>query len=776
LLDALRRCHLLGKAQLDAVARRLDDGRADPQEVTSELLRRGWLTAYQVNLLVAGRADELLLGSFVVLDRIGAGGMGAVFKARHRKSGQVVAVKVIRKERLDSPAAMRRFQREIRAVAQLNHPNIVRFFHAEDVGGTCFMTMEYVEGTDLANLVRRRGPLPVAEACEYVRQAALGLQHAFEHGLVHRDIKPSNLLLEQSGVVKVLDFGLARLMSAASGEESSSSLTETGAVMGTPDYMAPEQAMRSHDVDIRADLYSLGATLYFLLTGQPPFFSDVVTEILLKHQLEVPRPVTELRQEVPAGIAAVVHKLLEKRPEDRYQTPAELAEALARGGEPAGHRARPRAPSDTSDLWSKVADPDHTEEDSPSARLRRRRRRRAARLRIGVQVGAAAGLLLAGLALLNWFLSRRELSPQLQAVPPAVLVTKEFQVKADQLWQDTGVDIAEGGVLELLPQGKWFKGKESCTAAGFKGASLEWAVLAQGPATLLCLLARVGDEDMPWPVQFAGFYKAGRGGRLYVQANDLDLADNGGSLQLTIKGGYSGGNAAEPAWLKSFRAAHARLPRLLADLKAGGLTPEQERDLVFDFCSKHAGTPHAFCAGQLVAKKPPLVNSIGMELVPIPSGKYLMGSPAGEPGRNANEGPQREVFLTRPFYLGKYEVTRGQYAKVTGKYPSAAPSRARGAVPGKGPGDTNDWPVDEVTWDQAAEFCRKLSELPQEKRAGRRYRLPTEAEWEYACRARTNTPFHFGAGLNGEAANCNGAAPYGMKPGPALKGTCRVGA
>ena len=182
-----------------------------PRALAGELIRRGWLTPYQVNQLLQGRGRDLLLGSYVLLERLGEGGMGQVFKARNWKLGRVVALKLIRKERLDNPDAVRRFQREIRAAAQLDHPNIVRAFDADEVDGTHLLVMEYVEGTDLAKLVKKDGPLPVDKACDYCRQAALGLQHAYERGLVHRDIKPHNLLLTPGGVVKILDMGLARL-------------------------------------------------------------------------------------------------------------------------------------------------------------------------------------------------------------------------------------------------------------------------------------------------------------------------------------------------------------------------------------------------------------------------------------------------------------------------------------------------------------------------------------------------------------------------------------
>ncbi len=327
--EALRLARLLDPEQLTAVSADLHNRFPDPRALAGELLRRGWLTPFQANYLLQGRGRELLLGSYVLLERLGEGGMGQVFKARNWKLGKVVALKVIRKERLASQDSVRRFHREIRVAAQLAHPNIVLAYDADEVGGTHVFAMEYVEGSDLARLVKEKGPLAAALACDCMRQAALGLQHAFEKGLVHRDIKPHNLLLTPQGIVKILDMGLARLTPLGDDSESSTTVTQEGVVMGTPDYMAPEQAEESHKVDIRADLYSLGCTLYHLLAGQPPFAGGTLVQKLRKHQTVPPPPLQQRRPDVPAAVLAVIHKLMAKRPEDRYQTPAEAAAALA---------------------------------------------------------------------------------------------------------------------------------------------------------------------------------------------------------------------------------------------------------------------------------------------------------------------------------------------------------------------------------------------------------------------------------------------------------------
>ncbi|HEY7327633.1 MAG TPA: protein kinase [Gemmataceae bacterium] len=334
LLELLRQSPLLESEQMAELDRPSDGRFADARSLAAELLRRGWLTPYQVNQLFQGRGQQLILGSFVLLERLGEGGMGQVFKARHRKLGRIVALKLIRKERLDHPDAVRRFRREIEAASKLSHPNIVLALDADEVNDTQFFAMEYVEGIDLAKHVKQQGPLPVDVASDYIRQAALGLQHAHERGMVHRDIKPHNLLLTaQTGTIKVLDMGLARLSSDSHGGTSSGSLTQEGAVMGTPDYIAPEQALDSHSADIRADLYSLGCTFYFLLTGQVPFPGGTVMEKLFRHQTQPPRSLLALRPEVPAPVVGVVNRLMAKRASERFQTPAELVAALDKARE-----------------------------------------------------------------------------------------------------------------------------------------------------------------------------------------------------------------------------------------------------------------------------------------------------------------------------------------------------------------------------------------------------------------------------------------------------------
>ncbi len=261
--------------------------------------------------------------------------MGNVFKARHQKLGRVVAVKFIHRNKLDNSAVVKRFRREIEVAAQLDHPNIVHAYDAEEVDGARILVMEYLEGTDLSKLVKESGPLPVRAACDYIRQAALALQHAHEKGLVHRDIKPSNLMLVGppgqsggAGVIKLLDLGLALLQQPLVDGSVSGPLTVAGKVVGTVDFIAPEQARDASTVDIRADLYGLGCTFYYLLAGRAPFDGATITNKLFKHALEHPEALEGLRRDVPAAVSAIIRRLMAKKPEERFQTPAEVAAAL----------------------------------------------------------------------------------------------------------------------------------------------------------------------------------------------------------------------------------------------------------------------------------------------------------------------------------------------------------------------------------------------------------------------------------------------------------------
>jgi serine/threonine protein kinase len=265
---------------------------------------------------------------------LGAGGMGAVYQAEHRLMGRVVALKIIHGDLSKHDRIVERFRREVKAAARLSHPNIVTAYDAEQAGDVHFLVMEYVDGMSLGQIVSKKGPLEIPFACNFIRQAARGLQHAFDIGMVHRDIKPHNLMLTRKGQVKILDFGLARVASESRAElglpiaNKGPGLTRLGDIMGTPEYMSPEQIGDASSADIRSDIYSLGCTLYYLLTGKAPFAGDSSIAVLLAKRNGTYRPIAELRDDVPTGLVDVIESMLARSPAARYPTPEDVVRAL----------------------------------------------------------------------------------------------------------------------------------------------------------------------------------------------------------------------------------------------------------------------------------------------------------------------------------------------------------------------------------------------------------------------------------------------------------------
>lgn len=607
-LDALQQYQLVDPARLAELDEHMYRGDTGPGALAEALVRWGWLTPFQAESVLAGRGRELNVGPYVLLARLGKGGMGEVFRARQQRLDREVALKVIRSDEFKQPAAVKRFQLEGRAAAQLKHPNVVTIYDAHEAGDAFYISMEYVEGTDLSRLVKRDGPLPVATACEYARQTALGLQHAHENGLVHRDIKPSNLIVtpaarEDRGTVKILDFGLARSVGALTDDGS---LTPTDQWLGTPEYISPEQAQNSKEVDIRADIFSLGCTLYFLLTGRSAFSGNTRMEKLVARLSSTAAPASSVRPEVPRRLDRLLSLMLARDPDKRFQTPAEVAKAL----EPF---CRGELPADAEDevFMPSVADGNQATVTA-AARIQGERNR---------------------LPLL-----RREDSGPTPPMTPATPTPTSVLPPPQTQWRQVGLAI---GVMLFT---------------AFLGVFI-------------------------------------------------------------------------------FRPKTPPAPR---------------------------GPAESF------------VNSIGMKMMLIPAGKFLMGAPPEEPEHGEDEVPQHSVEIKKAFYLGAYEVTQGEYQSIMNFNPSHFSPLGAGAAKLDGIADTSKYPVDSVTWDDAKDFCQRLT--AREQKDGRVYRLPTEAEWEYACRAKTTTPFHFGKQLSAADANMDGRRPYGGAPaGAAREATMPVG-
>jgi serine/threonine protein kinase len=485
-LDQLRQAQVLDPAQFEQAQRHPLARGEDPVPLAKDLVQRGWLTLYQAKELLQQRAADLVFGPYRILDLLGEGGMGRVFRASHQTMGRTVALKVIKAEHLDSPTAVQRFHQEIRAAAQLTHPNIVTAFDAGQAGSAHFFAMEFVEGVDLGRLVKQSGPLSVAASCDYIRQAALGLQHAHERGLVHRDIKPPNLLLSRTaganglGTIKLLDLGLARMQA----DQPSNGLTRLGTVVGTPEFLAPEQAVNSRTVDIRADLYSLGCTFYYLLTGQPPFRGNSLNDLLLKHAMEAPPPLETFRSDVPPVIQGIVRKLLAKRPDERFQTPAELVAALPvvrKKGDAA------YSPVPTAQVVAPVLD------DKPSplslGAVQRPSAARNGRKRLVVIAASVAVLVLVGLVLALAPLAARDQGPAVaQASRPAATGIATFPIRTRPETRPQDTQPLPSSSEKTNPTGTWkwttsFGGQSRETTIKLKldGDRLTGAMLGLGP-------------------------------------------------------------------------------------------------------------------------------------------------------------------------------------------------------------------------------------------------------------------------------------------------------
>ncbi|MCU0704247.1 MAG: serine/threonine protein kinase [Fimbriiglobus sp.] len=298
----------------------------NPQTLAEGLVKAGLLTRYQVQMLQAGKHRGFFLGPYKILRPLGQGGMGAVFLAEHTGLSRKVAVKVLPPDKAKDQLTLERFQREARAAAALDHPNIVRLHDISQGNGVHFLVMEFVDGTDLQSLMGQTGPLHYAQAAQYVAQAAAGLQHAHEKGFIHRDIKPGNLMLTKTGgSIKILDMGLARSFTDAA-DSITANLAE-GDIAGTIDYLSPEQAM-NQSLDERSDIYSLGVTLYALVAGHPPF-KGTTAQKLMQHQLKEPPSVSsQLQGRVPQALSDVIHRMMAKKPSERYQTMLDVIDAL----------------------------------------------------------------------------------------------------------------------------------------------------------------------------------------------------------------------------------------------------------------------------------------------------------------------------------------------------------------------------------------------------------------------------------------------------------------
>ncbi|MDA0833414.1 MAG: SUMF1/EgtB/PvdO family nonheme iron enzyme [Planctomycetota bacterium] len=985
----------------------------DAEDLARELLKQKKLTKFQVAEVWQGKGKSLVLGNYLLIEKIGAGGMGQVFKARHRRMERFVAIKMLPPNVTKDQAAVARFEREVIAAAKINHPNIVAAHDADCANGVHFLVMELVEGNDLSALVKKEGPFPLVKTVNFILQAAKGLEAAHAVGIVHRDIKPANLLLDKKGTVKILDMGLARL----NGDEDTATqaeLTGTGTVMGTVDYMAPEQALNTKTADARADIYSLGCSFYYLLTGKATYGGDTLMAKLLAHR---EHPIPSLRAsnpEVTEHLEAVFCKMIAKKVEDRFQTMTEVIAALESCG--TNHQpsiSTPQSFSTTSDTGlmnflqdTPVRTIQKTQPTKKVAAKKSNKNQQPPWKNSKVLMGAATLglLLLAGIIIslttkegmlvvtvdqpdavvqvldaegkvevsqkgdngkvtiaidpgkhrlrvekegFEFFTQDFEIESGGKSAIPAKLVPlgdepglaatrKPFVIEApkaevnDDGWKalfdgqtltgwtgDVGLMTVENGVL--VNDGK----KGIVTAPGdYQNLEIEieFRLANGGNSGLGICYAGSGDpsinglevqmiDDDAYPglrnTQICGAVfkvaaaKPGHFKRwpewnrlrvtssesdLRVELNDVLVTDitrpqlkqlnsqhTGASRttgkvclfphtgrseyrsfrirspeQMPVKLLDSMAPPADAAVLNghsykffsevlTWREAKARCEEmgghlatiesdaennLVADLaensipnrnamdgvwigatdehkegewkwidgsplsftKWGPGQPSNKQDaehylllylakrewsdqplkslqhMTYFVCEWDAAPPPAvapFNADEAKAHQQAwakylgvpveYTNSIGIKMILIPPGEYQMGTPSDEPWHSNFESPVHPVVITKPFYLGTFEVTSDQWKCVM----------ESGPVPTTPGGN----PAGGVSPLSAASFCEQLSEMQNEKSTGRRYRLPTEAEWEYACRAGTTTAYHFGPTFSEMDASCSATQP-----------------
>jgi formylglycine-generating enzyme required for sulfatase activity/tRNA A-37 threonylcarbamoyl transferase component Bud32 len=549
--------------------------------------------------------------------------MGQVFKAYHPSMDRTVAIKVILTKGKIDEESVRRFEREVKAAAKLSHPNIITVYDAGNANGRHFMVMELVKGQDLNVIVHRKGTLGVSETINYIKQVARGLAFAHESGVIHRDIKPANLFLDIKGNVKILDMGLAKI-SARENEETLSMLTGTTAIMGTVDFMSPEQGLSSRDVDARADIYSLGATLYYFLTKKVMYEGDTAFAKVIAHS-ESPIPSLKLiRPDVSDNLDLIYTKMVAKQVEDRYQSMLEL-----------------------------IQDLDAIEKGSASTK---------------------------NLTELSTIYSLRD---------------ELGDMGVNRLSSKTGSPSSKSTKL--------FKEKDYKFALITTGIGL----VLSGVVALAFILGRSSNS------------KNEVASKSNIENGKAEVKKSGMSVEnikpIAVMKDNSDKKISPVTEVKSI----ATKPDPAAVMPATGnllLAPFTEAK------AKEVQKEVAKSLQKEIEEKEDLGKGVSLDMVLIPAGKFMMGSPESEPGRQQNE-TQHEVTLTKPYYLGKYEVTQEQWQSVMGNNPSISTKRAK-------------LPVTDVSWLDCQEFIKNLN-----SKTNGGYRLPTEAEWEYACRAGTTTAY-----------------------------------
>jgi serine/threonine protein kinase/formylglycine-generating enzyme required for sulfatase activity len=722
-----------------------------------------------------------VLGAYVLGESIGAGGMGRVYQAVHQRMRRTVAVKVLSPRWLECDEAQGRFRREVESAARLSHPHVVTAFDAGEADGHLYLVMEYVPGRNLAEVVRQSGPLPLRAALEYVLQAARGLEHAHQMGIVHRDIKPGNLLRDDAGTVKVLDMGIARAP-WTDPPGGTSDFTAAQALLGTVAFMAPEQAANPRRVDHRADVYSLGCTLFYLLTGRNAYEGETAMEVVLAHREQPIPSVRDHRPDCPEVVDALFQRMVAKRPEDRVATMREVIGELERqlDGQSAEEKPMRSAMLRTAARPSPLRAVPHS-------------RTRGQRLRAAATWAVAAALLVALVLTagkLPW--------PQGALNGPTTIdddgsgKTVDVVPIADKTGASRAAakNVARSGIAndeaafrhvdfldgmnarrDGLADGWAWDGDAltSSTTKGFADLALpgkppeEYLVTVtaerKGGADALRLGLTAGDRsfvvvfDLGGTVTSLGMLESfGPGEHSATVRNTVFWKDKPLTVKCNVR-------TRDKRTQIDVYAGEERLVAWAGETHSLSAPPDVPKDAAVFIGSR--GSSFRITRLELTPlidgrpaprwKTPPLTPKI--ELVKVREGEFLMGADEGDKEAPGDQKPRHEVQISRAFWLGKYEVTRDEFIEVMG-----LAKDAKAAAKDSGQDEQGRLPVVGVSWFTAVEFCNQLSlrhglspyySLDRDKasvtiRGGNGFRLPTEAEWEYACRAGTQTRWHFG--------------------------------
>jgi eukaryotic-like serine/threonine-protein kinase len=663
---------------------------APASQVAGDLVEANYLTRFQAD--AALQRHRLALGNYILLDELGKGGMGQVYRARHRRMDRIVALKILSPEAMHSPDATDRFHREVKTIARLSHPNIVTAHDADESDGLHFLVMEYVAGRDLGVLVRRQGPLAVDQALKAVIQAATGLQYVHEQGVIHRDVKPSNLLADRRGVIKILDLGLARITTprAVLHGISHGSITSRDMVMGTLDYMAPEQAEDSSAVDHRVDIYGLGCTLYYLLGGGVVYPAETAVQSILAHRETPIPPLRKLRDDIPDELDASFARMIAKKAEDRHEAMSQVVEDLRSclvkklpqdsrcpeviEASSSRHKSDSTTPRVDGNTDSQALD---TIAIRPVVHPVRRRPQRSRLLRRFWLPLVAIGLLAGGI---------------FGVVMTVRTPTGELQIKTND--RDVRVSVTRAGRQVRIVDTK------TNTTVELDEGKYEVSLLDTDNSIEL-------DKD-----------------RITLKRGEKEI------VEVIFREPPSADSP--PVAIVPFDMAQAKRHQQEWEEHLNvPVDPDAPPPATAPFDTAQA-KGHQEAWAHYLGVPIEMRNSVRMRLRLIPPGEFTMGSADDEHGHEANEGPQHRVHITRPYFIGVCEVTTEQYEAVMGEAPWT--DKGEGEISKRG-----DCPATFVSWNDANDFCKKLSSLEDCE-----YRLLTEAEWEYACRAGSVTAWSCG--------------------------------